>query len=596
MKRGSFYHLFLQVYKKSKEGFRASLLFLSVFFILISSAFEAFSLALIVPLLETVLGGSFESLSFLHSIFNSVGITEKTHIILFTAILVFLSVLFKNIFSYTSHALRIRVAQDTAHILRTKIVNQLLSYDFLFFMKHDEGELQYLTTLSDRYAIAIKRVHEMIRRMAVCIAYLVVMLYLSAAITVFLGIGLGILYISLLWLKKKIEELSEKSVKTQSHMSSRIYELFRSMHLVKSYGTEQGEAARFIEVSKENRNILKALQKKVALIPHIQEPVLMLGVGVLAGISYVFLLPTTTGGIAGFMTFFVVLRRFQNEATNLFSESLAINEFNAPMKKILASFKVKRWMRIPSGDKPFTGLKKGITFKNVSFKYEKTPILKNISFTIKPGENVALIGHSGSGKTTLVSLIPRVFAHQKGQVLLDGVPVEKYNLDQLRSRIGVVSQEVVILDRTVRENLCYGRKDVSEKELIAAVKKTALYDIIKRLPKGFDTHIGEHGVTLSGGQKQRVALARALIHGHDILILDEATSDLDTKTERTIVKTIENEFKKATVFVIAHRLNTINKMDKVLVVEQGKITEKGTVKALLKKKNRFYAYWKLQKS
>ena len=219
-----------------------------------------------------------------------------------------------------------------------------------------------------------------------------------------------------------------------------------------------------------------------------------------------------------------------------------------------------------------------IEFRNVSFNYNdsRLPVLRNVDLKVSLGEVIALVGTSGSGKSTLVNLIPRFFDPTDGQILIDGIDIRDVTLDSLRSMIGMVSQEPVLFNDTVHNNICYGREHVGEDEIIAAAKTALAHDFIEQLPKKYDSIIGERGQKLSGGQRQRIAIARAILKNSPILILDEATSALDSESEILVQKALSNLIHGRTVFVIAHRLSTIRQADRIVVIDRGQISEIGT--------------------
>ena len=224
-----------------------------------------------------------------------------------------------------------------------------------------------------------------------------------------------------------------------------------------------------------------------------------------------------------------------------------------------------------------------IEFDNVSFSYDHTPVLRDISFTAGKGEVVAFVGSSGAGKTTLVNLIPRLYEVTSGTIRFDGVDTRKVKLSSLRGQIAMVTQENILFHDTVRNNICYGQKNVSSEKVVQAAQAALAHDFIQELPKGYDTIIGERGARLSGGQRQRIAIARAILKNSPILILDEATSELDSESEMYVQKALGNLMVGRTTFVIAHRLGTIRKADKILVLEDGQIRERGTHAELLAK-------------
>jgi len=237
-----------------------------------------------------------------------------------------------------------------------------------------------------------------------------------------------------------------------------------------------------------------------------------------------------------------------------------------------------------------------IEFKNVSFGYnkKKTLVLKNINFLANPGEKIALVGGSGEGKTTLVDLISLYFKPKKGKILLDGIDIQELNLGFLRKIIAYVPQETSLFNDTVKNNIRYGKSDATNKEIVAAAKAANAHHFIESFSKKYDSLVGERGIKLSTGQKQRIAIARALIQDPRILILDEATSSLDSESEKLVQEALEKLIKGRTTFIVAHRLSTIRKANKILVLEKGKVVEKGTHRELIKKKGTYYKFYSLQ--
>lgn len=231
-----------------------------------------------------------------------------------------------------------------------------------------------------------------------------------------------------------------------------------------------------------------------------------------------------------------------------------------------------------------------IEIKDVSFKYNNNSenVLNNISFTINPGQKVALVGPSGGGKTTLCNLIPRFYDVEDGEILVEGIDVRKIKLQSLRSNIGMVQQDVYLFSGTVRENILYGKPDATEQEVIDAAKAAGAYDFIMNLENGFDTYVGERGVMLSGGQKQRISIARVFLKNPPILILDEATSALDNKSEFIVQESLENLAKGRSSLTIAHRLTTVQNADLILVLTEDGIIERGTHQELMEQKGYYY--------
>jgi len=248
---------------------------------------------------------------------------------------------------------------------------------------------------------------------------------------------------------------------------------------------------------------------------------------------------------------------------------------------VFAYLDLKQEEQDAPGAKPLPPFSREIEFQNVGFSYDTTPVLRDVSFQARRGELVAFVGSSGAGKTTLVNLIPRFYAASSGTIRVDGADIRDVTLRSLRGQIAMVTQENILFHDTVRNNICYGMSNVPQERVIQAAQAALAHDFILELPEGYDTLIGERGTRLSGGQRQRIAIARAILKDSPILILDEATSELDSESEMFVQRALSNLMVGRTTFVIAHRLGTIRRADKILVLEDGMIREYGTHADLL---------------
>jgi subfamily B ATP-binding cassette protein MsbA len=244
--------------------------------------------------------------------------------------------------------------------------------------------------------------------------------------------------------------------------------------------------------------------------------------------------------------------------------------------------------------KELSPIKQGIDIEKVTFCYEKTPVLKNIQLSIKAGEVVAFVGMSGGGKTSLVNLIPRFYDVSEGRILIDGQDIRDVSLQSLRRQIAIVTQQTILFNDTARNNIAYGSMGKSEDEIIGAAKAANAHDFIMKMPKGYDTNIGELGTKISGGEKQRLSIARAILKNAPILILDEATSSLDTEAEMEVQDALDNLMKGRTTLIIAHRLSTIRNADRIIVLVNGEVVEQGNHEALMQKRGEYSRLYSLQ--
>jgi len=274
--------------------------------------------------------------------------------------------------------------------------------------------------------------------------------------------------------------------------------------------------------------------------------------------------------------------------------NLVIQEGIVAARRVFAILDLKPEVTDAPDARPLSSFSREIEYHDVSFRYADEMVLKRISFTVKRGEKVALVGSSGAGKTTLVNILPRFYDVAKGKVTIDGMEIRKATLQSLRDQIGVVSQQTLLFNDTVRNNIAYGRPDIPEQEVIKAAKMADAHHFILKLPQGYDTIIGEQGVRLSGGQRQRISIARALLKNAPILILDEATSSLDTESEREVQQALDRLMEKRTVLVIAHRLSTVRNVDRILVLSGGEIIEEGVHRELMAMDGEYKKLYELQ--
>lgn len=392
---------------------------------------------------------------------------------------------------------------------------------------------------------------------------------------------------------KKMRTIATSTQVTMGSLTTLLQETISGTRIVKAFGMEDYENGRF---GKENERLFKLTMKAIS-VRAISSPFMEFlgGIGIAAIVLYgghqVIKGTSTPGTFFSFLTALILLYEPVKRLTNVNNTiqqgiSAAIRVFSV-MDMVPEIKDKKDAVNLP----PISG---SIDIRNVSFSYDEIPVLKNIDIRVKAGETIAFVGMSGGGKTTLVNLIPRFYDVTEGEILIDGRDIRDATLKSLRDQIGIVTQQTILFNDTVRNNIAYGDIEKTEEDIIKAARAANARDFIVNLQDGYDTIIGEQGAKLSGGERQRISIARALLKDAPILILDEATSSLDTEAEIEVQDALENLMKGRTTLVIAHRLSTIRNADRILVIVNGEIIEEGNHESLLAKEGEYFKLYNMQ--
>ena len=417
--------------------------------------------------------------------------------------------------------------------------------------------------------------------------YLLVAFTISPLMTLATLGGGGAVFFVARPILRKTQATGRQMAATEKTMSQFISEHIIGMKMLKASGTENRALESGTGIIDELRVLLTRLAFARSLSSSLFQPFSLVFVIVLFAITYRapgFSIVTFAAELYLIQKIFTYLESGQAALQGV-SELVAYAESVARYKEVLREHREEK----TAGGKPFR-FEHVLAFEHVSLSYgEGKPVLADVSFNIRRGETVGIIGPSGAGKTSLVDLMLRLFEPGAGEILLDGVPARDIALEAWRSHIGYVSQDVFLFNTTIEENIRLYRSDISKDDIIAAAKRAHAYDFIMALPDGFDSSVGDRGVTLSGGQRQRIALARALAGNPELLVLDEATSALDSESERLIQQSIAEVHGEITVVMIAHRLSTIENADRLLVVDHGRVVEQGTPEELLRNPESYYA-------
>jgi len=483
-----------------------------------------------------------------------------------------------------------------AYWLRLRLFEQLQALSLRYFTSTRPGNLvNSLTNEINQISSAFEAISILITRGLTLLAYVLSALLLSWQLTIVSVMLFTLLSVGLSTLLGRIREASFKRAKASAWFTSVSLEFINGIRTVQAFAAQDFERERFYRA---NSRLLKSLNKSKsaqALIEPLTEggtTTLLIGMLVLA---FAVLIPNGQLQPATLLTFIFVLVRLMPLVRQVNGTRAKVSTFQGALSNIKELLRTDDKPYLPHGKVQFSGLKRAIEFVSVDFGYDPSePVLHNITLTIQQGQMTALVGGSGAGKTTLADLVPRFYDPIQGQILIDGVDCREFEINSLRRRVAVVSQDTFIFNTSVRENIAYAIKDPEEAAIWEAARLANALEFIQALPEGFDTQLGDRGTRLSGGQRQRIAIARALLRNPDILILDEATSALDSVTEQLIQESLEKLAAGRTVIAIAHRLSTIVKADKVVVLEQGRIVEQGKYQELLALRGKLWKYHQMQ--
>ncbi len=511
-------------------------------------------------------------------------------------IVVIVGLLLKNVFFYTANALGVKVREGIVRDMRNQLYGHLQQLPLGFFDRHKVGQLiarVFSDTSQTKEAITYA-ISDLVKHAVSLSAFVTALLLISWKLTllvlVIAPLFLGFLK-PMLW---RLRRGFRRAYEAQGELTSMLQETASGARLVKAYGAEEYERGRFVETNQAYfRDLVRAERVRLLSSPLSE----MLGsivtlVLVWVGAQFVF-----SGALSAeaFLTFLTISLRVQ-------SPIKALTTFPARAQASFAA--ADRFFEIldTGGELVMTGGRRvdrfehQIAYEDVHFAYDgEEPVLEGISFEVNRGEVLALVGPSGAGKSTVVDLLPRFYEPGRGRITLDGVDISEIRLDSLRQLLGIVSQETLIFHDTVRANIAYGAADnFSQEEIEAASRAANAHEFITTLPEGYDTVLGDRGVRLSGGQRQRIAIARAILRDPPLLIFDEATSSLDSESERLVQGAIERLLANRTVIVVAHRLSTIQGANQIIVLDRGRIVESGRHDELLARRGVYRRLYEMQ--
>ncbi len=508
----------------------------------------------------------------------------KMQIAAAAAIMTVLIALVGALASYVANYYTESVGQWVANDLRMRTYHHLERLSLGYFDTHQTGSLlsTITTDIQTIQGFASSSTLSIVIDLFTILGMLGIMFWLNWDFTLIIVAVTPFMLLLASRFKKVVKKATREVRKQQSNMVAVVQQGLESMRVVKAFGRQELEQEELGEVSRATVDAaLKARKVKALLSPMVAIIVSLCTAVVLwRGSSLILAGAMTAGALTVFLSY---LTKFFKPVKDLATITNQIAQTAVGVERIRGILDADMIIpEHPDACEPPPSLRGEIVFDQVAFAYDsETPVLKQVSFTIKPGQMVGIVGATGGGKSTIVSLIPRFYDPTAGQVKIDGVDIRQYKLQALRNQIGYVLQETVLFRGTVRDNIAYGRAGATQEEILAAAKLANADEFIARMPHGYDTMVGERGDTLSGGQRQRIGIARAVIRNNPILILDEPTAALDTESERSVIEALDRLMKGKTVITIAHRLSTIRSSDKILVLKDGAVAEEGTHDELL---------------
>jgi len=577
-------------------------MYLNIFFNILYALFSALSFVALIPMLTVMFGDAdkiYEKpnyqgfvklkdflLDYMNYYITTTTETNGTQYALNVMIVGIISLfLFKNLFNYWAMYfitfLRNGILKDIRNLMYRKMIDLPLSYfsekrkgDMISRMTSDVLEIQH----------SFLSILELIIKEPLTIFFTIIaMFFISVELTLFVFIFIPIAGFIISKVGKTLRKSSDKAAREQGYFLSIIDETLGGLKVIKSFNGEktfstifENSTFRFFKLNN------KILNRQNLAFP-LSEFLGIISIAALLIYGGNLVLNEGTLSSASFIAYIGMAYNILTPAKAISRASYSVRKGDAAAARVLEVIETENSIRNKPNPIQKTDFNSSISIENITFSYQNEAVLKNFSLEIPKGKTIALVGQSGSGKSTIANLLTRFYDVQQGSIKIDGVDNKDIDLQSLRSLMGLVTQDSILFNETVKNNILLGKQNATDNEIIEALKVANAYEFVKDLPKGINTNIGDSGNKLSGGQKQRLSIARAVLKNPPIMILDEATSALDTQSERLVQQALENVMKNRTSVVIAHRLSTIQKADLIVVMQKGKIVEQGTHPELLAK-------------
>ena len=516
------------------------------------------------------------------------------------ALLLFCVILFQGFFSFGRIWFFTQVSEFTVRDIRQALYAKFVSLPIPFFEKNRVGAITSRITsdvsmIQDTFSLTLA---ELFRQVVTLVVSTILIMVTSVKLSLFMLATFPVLVLAAFVFGKKIRKQSKITQEELAKTNVIVEETLQAINTVKAFTNELFEIGRYnFSLSKVVRAALKSNLYRGAFVSFVI-------IGLFGGIILVLWRGATLvhtpitdpdhleiGQLVSFIIYTTFVGASVGGLGEMYGKVQSTLGASERILEILDEGSEPTHQALPAGQSALA-IKGNIEYRNVAFRYPTRPdlpVLQNISFDIAAGEKIALVGPSGAGKSTIVSLLMQFYELSGGEIIIDGRPIGSYDLTELRRHVGIVPQETLLFGGSIRENIAYGKIDATDDEVIAAARKANAWQFINSFPEGLDTLVGERGIKLSGGQRQRVAIARAILKNPAILLLDEATSALDSESEKLVQGAMDELMKNRTSIIIAHRLSTIRKVDKILVIDGGRIVEAGTHEELSEREGGLYA-------
>ena len=577
---------------------------LNLVYNLLATIFSLFSFATIIPILQILFGIQRANVSYqpwswndsLKDIFNALknnafysieqivemsgASTALLYLGLFLIVITFLKTGTAYLASYYMIPIRTGVVRD----LRNQLYRKILNLPIGFFTEERKGDIisRMTNDVNEVEASIISSLEMLFKNPIMILIYLIVMFAMSWKLTLFVLLLLPFSGWLIGKIGKSLKQRSTLGQQQTGELLSQIEETLSGLRVIKAFNAEKSFQNKFAQLNEKIRRTFNRINRRYNLAHPLSELVGTIVIAIVLWFGGVLILENHSSiNAAEFIYYLIIFYSIITPAKDLSKAGYSIQKGLASLERIDRILTTPNTIKEPASPMPMKPFSDKIEFRNISFRYKTEWVLRDINITIPKGKTIALVGQSGSGKSTLLDLLPRYYDPQKGEILIDGVNIKSLRTSDIRAQIGNVNQEAILFNDTFFNNIAFGSENVTMEQVIEAAKIANAHDFIMATEKGYETTIGDRGSKLSGGQRQRVSIARAILKNPPILILDEATSSLDTESERMVQEAIEKLMQNRTTLVVAHRLSTIKRADEICVIYEGRIVERGKHEELL---------------